>query len=452
MRLLLLLFLAPQAAPDLETRAALAQDLIRRRVENKWNAGIVVGLLDGDRTRIVVAGRRGGGNDAPLDGRAVFEIGSMSKAFTGVLLAEAVERGEVRLDQPVAELLPPAVREKMTGPKAAITLHQLSQHVSGLARMPDNFKPRDALNPYADYTVEQMHEYLGRCALNHPPGETYEYSNLAMGLLGHVLSQKAGGDYESVLVKRICDPIGLKETRVVLTADLRANLARGHNALGFETANWDIPTLAGAGGIRSTMNDLLTFAKANLDSPSAALRRSHGERRRINPTLEMALGWHVWTIAGREIVGHNGETGGYHSYLGLDLKNRRAVAILTNSASTIDDLGHHLLEPKSPLDPAREKPRGTVERKPIALEAAKLEALAGEYALAPTFSIMVTVEGGKLMARATGQEKFEIFAESETKFFYTVVDAQITFEKGADGKATRLTLHQNGQNLPGPKK
>jgi D-alanyl-D-alanine-carboxypeptidase/D-alanyl-D-alanine-endopeptidase len=459
MRLMFLLLLGLTSptylAPDLESQAALAQKLIEQRVANRWNVGIVVGLVDGDATKIVAAGKQGGDLAAAPDGRTVFEIGSLSKAFTGILLAEAVERKEVGLDQSVADLLAPAVREKFTGDKARITPRHLAQHTSGLARMPNNFRPKDSNNPYADYSAEQMFEYLGSCALNAAPGREYEYSNLAMGLLGHLLAQKAGGDYEATLLKRICEPLGMKETRITLTPEMRARLACGHTALGFETANWDIPTLAGAGAIRSTTEDLLLFAKANLDPAkgplAAALRRAQSERHRINPELEMGLGWHISGVAGLEIIWHNGETGGYHSYLGLDAKNRRAVVILTNTASSIDDIGAHLLERKSPLDPVRQNPRGGADRKAVKLEAKQLEGLTGEYALSPAFSITVTLEDTKLMAQATGQEKFEIYAESENRFFYRIVDAQITFERGDDGKAKRLTLLQNGQKIPGNK-
>jgi CubicO group peptidase (beta-lactamase class C family) len=453
---LLFLFAAPQAGGDLDTRADRAKSLIEQRVANHWNPGIVVGLVDGDQTRVVAAGRRGADDPRPLDGQTIFEIGSVSKVFTGILLALAVERKEVLLEQPVAELLPDAVREKFSGDKAKITLRMLSQHLSGLARMPDNFKPKQADNPYADYTVEQMYEYLSSCTLNHAPDEKYEYSNLAQGLLGHVLSRKAGCDYETLLVRRICGPLKMDRTRVVFTPEMRAQLARGHNAAGVETANWDLPTLAGAGGIRSNVNDLLLFAKANLSPPeiplAAALRRAQSERRRINPTLEMGLGWHVVSAGGREFLTHGGETGGYHAFISLDVKNRRGIVMLTNAGVSIDDIGQHLMDPSSALDPARQKPREGANHKMVILEAKQLESLVGVYELAPSFFITVTVDGGRLMAQATGQDRFEIFPESDTKFFYKVVDAQITFERGPDGKATGMTLHQNGQNLPGKKK
>ena len=452
----LLLLAAPQAGDDLDARAGLAKTLIEQRVANRWNPGIVVGLVDGNQTRIVAAGRRGADDPRPLDGQAIFEIGSVSKVFTGILLAEAVERKEVRLDQPVAELLPDAIREKFSGDKAKITLRMLSQHLSGLARMPDNFKPKQADNPYADYSVEQMYEYLGSGTLNRAPGEKYEYSNLAQGLLGHVLSQRAEGDYEKLLVRRICGPLKMDRTRVAFTPEMRAQLARGHTAAGFETANWDLPTLAGAGGIRSNVDDLLLFAKANLSPPeiplAAALRRAQSERRRINPTLEMGLGWHVVSAGGREFLTHGGETGGYHAFISLDVEKRRGVVMLTNAGVSIDDIGQHLMDPGSPLDAARQKPRVSPDPKAVTLEAKQIESLVGVYELAPAFSITVTVEGGRLMAQATGQDRFEIFPESDTKFFYKVVDAQITFERGPDGKATGLRLHQNGQNLPGKKK
>jgi CubicO group peptidase (beta-lactamase class C family) len=457
MRLILQLILCLSSVspllPDLENQAALAQQLIDQRVANRWNVGIVVGLVDGDATKIVSAGKRGGTLAGAPDDRTVFEIGSLSKAFTGILLAEAVERKEVELDQTVGEFLPAAVRDQFKGDKTRMTIRHLAQHTSGLARMPNNFHPKDPTNPYADYSVEQMYEYLGSCGLNASPGQKYEYSNLAMGLLGHILAQKAAGDYESLLLKRICEPLGMKETRIVLTPEMRDRLAVGHSPLGFEIANWDIPTLAGAGAIRSTIHDLLLFAKANLKPPqaplAAAILRAQTERHRINPNLEMGLGWHVSSVAGLEIVWHNGETGGYHSYLGLDVKNGRAVAILTNTACSIDDIGMHLLEPKSPVDPARQKPRGGSDRKAIPIEPKLLEGLTGEFSLSPSFTITIAIENGKLMAQATGQDKYEIFPESENRFFYKVVDAQISFERGNDGKAALLTLHQNGQDIPG---
>ena len=149
---------------------------------------------------------------------------------------------------------------------------------------------------------------------------------------------------------------------------------------------------------------------------------------------------------------HGGETGGYHAFISLDVKNRRGVVMLTNAAMSIDDIGQHLMDPGSPLDAARQKPRDGANHQTVTLEAKQLESLVGVYELAPTFSITVSVEGGRLMARATGQDRFEIFPESDTRFFYKVVDAQITFERGPDGKATGMMLHQNGQNLPGKKK
>lgn len=453
---LLVLLAAPQADGDLDARADLAKKLIEQRVAHGSNPGIVVGLVDGDQTRVVAAGRRGADDPRPLDGQAIFEIGSVSKVFTGILLAEAVERKEVQLEQPVAELLPDAVREKFSGDKAKITLRMLSQHLSGLARVPSNLKPKQPDNPYADYTLEQMYEYLGSCTLNHPPDEQYEYSNLAQGLLGHVLAQKAGSDYEAILVRRICGPLKMDRTRVAFTPEMRAQLARGHTAAGFGTANWDLPTLAGAGGIRSNVDDLLLFAKANLSPPdiplAAALRRAQSERHRINPTLEMGLGWHVMTASGRVILIHSGETGGYHSFISLDVKNRQGIVMLTNAAMSIDDIGQHLMDPNSPLDAARQKPRQVANHKAVTLEAKKLETLVGVYELAPTFSITVTVEDGRLMAQATGQDRFEIFPESDTQFFYKVIDAQITFERSPDGKATGMTLHQNGLSMPGKKK
>lgn len=128
-----------------------------------------------------------------------------------------------------------------------ITLLDLATHTSGLPRLPDNFSPKNADNPYADYTVEQMYAFLSGYTLPRDIGATYEYSNLGSGLMGHLLARNDGTNYEALVLERICRPLGMTNTQVVLTPGLKARLATGHNAAGERVSNWDLPTLAGAG-------------------------------------------------------------------------------------------------------------------------------------------------------------------------------------------------------------
>jgi len=165
--------------------------LIKQRVDDKRSAGIVVGLIDADgRQRIVSYGDPGPGQP-PLDGNTVFEIGSISKVFTSTVLAQLVQEGKVSLDDPAQKYLPATVHLPTRNGKP-ITLGNLAMQNSGLPRMPTNFKPADAANPYADYTVQQMYDFLSSYQLPRDPGAEFEYSNLGVGLLGHILSRVTG--------------------------------------------------------------------------------------------------------------------------------------------------------------------------------------------------------------------------------------------------------------------
>ena len=278
----------------------------------------------------------------------LFEIGSVSKVFTGALLSALARAGKVQLDEPVRSLLP----EGVTVPAHAgreITLLDLATHRSALPRLPGNMRPRNPRNPYADYTVEQLHAFLGGYELPRDVGATYEYSNLGVGLLGHALALRAGGTYEAVLVERICAPLGLDDTRITLAAGQRARLAPGHAANGKPVANWDIPTLAGAGGLRSTVPDLLRFAAATLglgQPPAelhAALRDAHAVRF-THGGQRVGLCWHVFDLPGvGSIAAHNGRTGGYESFLALCPERRLGVVLLCSMIRPLDEAGGALL-------------------------------------------------------------------------------------------------------------
>ncbi|MGH7455782.1 MAG: serine hydrolase, partial [bacterium] len=299
--------------------------------------------------------------------------------------------------------------------------------------------------PYADYTVEQRYDFLSRYQLARGIGEKYEYSNYGAGLLGHLLALKAGLDYETLVTKRIGAPLKMSSTAIKLSPAMQAHLAQGHNEVLRPASNWDIPTLAGAGALRSTVNDMLLFLAANLGFTKSALapimQKTHAAQNSTGmPNLEIGLGWHILKKDGSEIIWHNGGTGGYHSFIGFDKSKGLGVVVLSNSTNDIDDIGRHLLNPKFEL--AKLEP--TQERTAIKVDPKIYDVYVGNYELTPSFVIAVTKEGERIFAQATGQPRFEIFPESEIKFFLTVVDAQITFAKDDKGQVTNLILHQNG--------
>ena len=433
-----------QVPSDTEIRKILAD---RVGADNN-GTGIVVGIVDASGRRIVTYGSLAKNDNRKLDGDTVFEIGSMTKVFTSLALMDMVRRGDVALTDPIAKYLPDTVKVPERNGKK-ITLADLSTQTSGLPGMPTNFAPKDNSNPYADYTVQQLYAFVSGYNLTRDIGSQYEYSNLGVGLLGHVLSLRAGMSYEALVRSRICDPLGLKDTRITLTPEMKARLAVGHNGALTAVANWDLPTLAGAGALRSTTNDMLTFLAANLGFVKTPLAQAMADEVSVRrsaraPGMEIAYGWHIQTKDGNALIWHNGGTGGYRTYMGYDPKARIGVVALTNisTAAGLDDIGRHILNTSYPvlnISPP-------TEHQQITLDPKTFDRYVGQYQLAPTVTITMTREADRFYTQLTGQPKFEVFAESERKFFLKVVDAQLTFDGNSEGPATQVTLHQNGRD------
>jgi D-alanyl-D-alanine-carboxypeptidase/D-alanyl-D-alanine-endopeptidase len=349
--LLLLGFAAPPASgqrhfPSDSAIRALATSVI----DVSGDVGAVVGVIEADSTRrIITIGT------APYDGNTLFEIGSITKVFTGILLAEMAERGEVRLDQPVAELLPAGTRVPSRNGRQ-IRLVDLATHSSGLPRLPNNFAPADITNPYVDYDDAKLYEFLRTYELTRDVGAAFEYSNLGVGLLGHALALRGGMSYEALVTERILKPLGLHSTKIQLAPEDSARLARGHNASGAPVHNWDLDVLVGAGGLRSNVDDMLTFLAANI-APSEpplgrALKRSHIKRFSSGGQNGTGLNWgNFYTPTGVRIVWHNGGTAGYRTYAGFDPERRIGVVVLSNRGDLagVDRLGMHLIDPLQPL-------------------------------------------------------------------------------------------------------
>lgn len=430
-----------QPANSVPDEAEIRELLVERIDEQKRSVGIVVGVVEGGQRRVVSYGRLATDDPREAHGDTVFEIGSITKVFTAILLADLVGEGAFELETPVQRLLGPDVTVP-TRNGAEITLLHLTTHSSGLPRMPDNFRPANAGNPYADYTVAQLYEFLSAHELQRDIGAEVEYSNLGTGLLGHALALSQETDYETLVSRRLLDPLGMSDTSITLSPSQRERLAGGHSVQLRPVANWDLPTLAGAGALRSTVNDMLTFAEANLGLRESPLRgemsATHAARRDFpGPNMQIGLGWVTRRGHGRELHWHNGGTGGYRSFLGFDLESRTGVVVLSNSGDSVDDLGFHLLEQgyRLVLPPAF--------RTAVEVDPAVYDDYVGRYQLAENVVFTVTRQGDRLFVQLTGQPRFEVFPESETTYFYRVVDAQITFGRGEDGSVDHLVLHQN---------
>ena len=436
--------------PALPTDAEILA-IIKQRVEDKRSAGIVVGVIDADGHQRIVSYGDPGPGQPPLDGNTVFEIGSISKVFTSTVLAQLVQEGKVRLEDPAQKYLPATVHLPTRNGKE-ITLGNLAMQNSGLPRMPSNFTPADRANPYADYTVQQMYDFLSNYQLTRDPGAEFEYSNLGVGLLGHILSRVTGMSYEDMERQRVWQPLGMTSTAITFTPSMKAHLALGHDPQGNVTANWDIPTLAGAGAIRSTTNDMLKFLDANLHPDRGALQRAMAfahQGRAPAGNMEIGLNWLILHAGPDSIVWHNGGTGGYRTFIGFDPARKTGVVVMTNTGNEgADDVGFHILNSRLPLTP---KPVPQKERTAIEVRPEILGRYVGKYQLAPGFILEVTLKDNALYGQATGQPAVRLWPESETSFFLKEVDAQVDFVRDAQGNTTGLVLHQNGQNINGQK-
>jgi CubicO group peptidase (beta-lactamase class C family) len=378
----------------------------------------------------------------------VYEIGSITKVFTGLLLAEMALRGEVGLDDPVRRYLPDSVPVPGSDSQP-ITLRLLAAQRSGLPRLPPGFAPSDPNNPYADYDAARLYQFLRTYALPRAPGAAYEYSNIGAGLLGFALARRGAMSYEELLRRRILYPLGMTSTMITVNPMVRANLARG-SADGQPARAWEFDALAGAGALRSSALDLTAFLAAAMGlrrTPlDSAFRLAAVPQFEAGPGgMRIGLGWHVRPGAAPgagSIVWHNGGTGGYHSWAGYDPVRRLGVVVLTNSPENIDDIGLHLLDPSLPLAPVRLA---------VTLPVATLDEYVGSYPLAPSFVLTVTRQEDRLMLQATGQPAFRIWASAKDEFFLKVVNAQVSFTRGAGGQVDGLILHQGGRDQRAPK-
>jgi len=430
---------APAAGPEAHARI---DRLVRPFVDSGLALGLVVGVLDGDGSRVFGFGRIQEGSEKAPGGDTAFEIGSITKVFTAVVLQRLVEKGQVKLDEPVAKLLPESVKVPRRGDRE-ITLIDLATHTSGLPRLPGNLESRNPDDPYAGYTAEMLHAFLSNHELARTPGTKYEYSNLGTALLGHALARRAGKPYEELVLSLVCEPCGLKDTRITLDDRLRKRLAPGHDADGVPAASWTFDVIAPAGALRSTANDLLRFAAANLGLVETPLRDTLEAAHKVRDEKSgMGLGWH--RLADRRTIFHNGGTGGFRSFLALDKERKLAVVVLANTAlEEVDALAVAVLEVLRGREP---KPLEV--RWPVKVAPADLERVCGEYELAPGAVLTVSRDGGKLFAQLIGQPRARIYPASVEKYFYRIVDAEITFEREEKGKGRvkGLVLHQNGRD------
>jgi CubicO group peptidase (beta-lactamase class C family) len=323
-----------------ELKAKLDAEL-KPMVENPALAGasgigVVIGVFERGEQQVLTYGV------AKED--SLFEIGSITKTFTGLILSEMVVEKKLSLDTPVRELLPPGTVAKPDGPE--ITLLSLATHHSGMARMPDNFHPADPANPYADYTEKDLFQYVAKTGLALKPDAKFQYSNVGMGLLGDALAHKAGETYSELLKQDVLEPLHMEHTFIVLPAAKQGNFLAGHNGMDKPVHAWDLDAMAPAGGIRSDVRDMLKYMAAQLHPPPGTVAQAVELQHELRADMDGAKIAINWMFDPRDAnYDHGGATGGFTSYAFFNAKNDVAGVILVNRASGLaESLGVQIAE------------------------------------------------------------------------------------------------------------
>jgi serine-type D-Ala-D-Ala carboxypeptidase/endopeptidase len=310
------------------------------------HVGVAVGVRTNGETRILGRGKIADDRPTPPTADTIFEIGSITKVFTAIALADMALEGLVSVDDPVQRYLPSEVELPVR--VRPITLADLATHTSGLPGLPKGMLRlalKERHNPYANYSVDALHAAVAKARLRRPPGKRVRYSNFGFGLLGHVLALQTGQTYEELVTERILGPLGMTDTSILVPEEKAARFAQGHDRRGRTVPNWDLPTLAGAGALRSSVYDLLRFLSLQLDAGESRLARAarmtHAPRVRRR-SFSVGLGWFIQPVRrGRPHTAtwHDGGTGGFRSVAGFVDEPETAVVVLSNSSRAVDRIG-----------------------------------------------------------------------------------------------------------------
>ncbi len=401
--------------------------------------GLVVVSIDRDSEQFFSFGHTSAKDTRAPNESAQFEIGSITKAFTNLLLAELVTRGKLDYDTTIADVMTDLEFENPD--IGRITLLELATHTSGLPRLPANMILSDNADPYADYDTAALRTGLQSARPGQELSKTYAYSNFGMGLLGHLLGIVEGGGYVKALKTHVLMPLGME------TANFEDGeaLVPGHHA-GQRTSNWHLNALAGAGGLRASGLELARVFRPWLTEGTNALHHD------VSADLEIAAAtdtrymkvtrvWHVVEVGDVRVFWHSGGTGGYRSFVGFNPSTGQGRVVLSNTDYDVTEFGLGLL---------------AVERPEVAAAAQNhtgdgqdtYSDYHGHFAITPGFVLSIFQLRGQLVLQATGQQPVPLASSGEDRFNVSYVDAQLVFERDESGTVQRAILHQNGQIMP----
>jgi len=315
--------------------------------------GLVIGVLEADQTRFVAHGDSGHPRGTPLGPDSVFEIGSITKLTTALLLAQMVAAGEVEYDQRIVTLFPEDI--VLSENLASITLEQLATHTSGLPRLALNpgtlWRGLFSDDPYAGSTPDEIFRAVAQTAATRL-GERgqYNYSNLGVALLGQLLARKLGDHFAVALEQRVFRPLGLPALPLAPLAHDAPTFVQGHTENFRPAASWNLDAYAPAGGLQASARQLLDFAATQLVAPADWVREAQRLRQPLDAKSGRgaALGWAVQRLGTREVWWHNGGTGGFRTHLAIVPDERIALVVLSNGKGDADALARSILDPGRP--------------------------------------------------------------------------------------------------------
>ncbi len=491
------------------------QRVLRERVdEHGQTVGVVAGIIRGINRYVYAHGTLNRGTIRRVSGMTVFEIGQLSSLYTTAMLSLMVQRDDVNLTDEVSAYLPVSVTVPATPAGHPILIKHLATHTSGLPHLPDNLVSSTPDDPLKGYSVELMYAFLDRYAevqrgghellfdIEDPDGkdpdgegslgqegedrsdspgryepdrndmegalgtedryrtegalgteDRYAYSDLGMGLLGHVLEQAAGENYDALLRELLGDPLKLANTANKPTPSMRTYLSTGHDDAHRPVSTWSDTTLVGGTGLRSNLLDMMTLVSASMgiiyalpeDFTEDDSTRYHASFDSLivarNPADEegvrTALGWMVrQDERGRDIHWLTGRTNGFYAFAAFLKEWRKGVVVLSNSSASVEDIGFHLLSARNPVAPP--------PRKGVHLTEPAYVACTGIYAFSPEFTVEITYSDGKLYGQPPGQPRSELVLESSGDFYLEEEDARITFVRDESGEVRHFLFLQDG--------
>jgi CubicO group peptidase (beta-lactamase class C family) len=418
--------------------AAKAKELLKAHDEVNQFSGAVLVARNGNvllRTGIGLANREWNIANTP---ETKMRLGSITKQFTAACILLLEQQKKLSVGDTLDKHIPDA-------PQAwkKVTIHHLLTHTGGVPSYTND--PAYGRNKFRPMPLPDLIALFRDKPLEFDPGTQWKYSNSGYVLLGDIIQRASGIRYESFLQKYIFGPLEMKNSGYDHWHAILPNRASGYSRQGNEVRNADYLDMSqphAAGALYSTVDDLHLWDRALYTDK--LLPQDVRDRMFTPVKSNYAYGWTIGNLAGRKVVGHGGGIDGFSTMIMRIPDDQSVVIVLSNlqqanAQSVATGLAAILYGAPYQLPKVR---------KEISLNPELYDKYIGVYELAPNFRITVTREGQRLMTQATGQPKFEVFPESETQFFLKVVDAQLTFVKGSDGKATQLILHQGGRDMP----